>query len=211
MARSGFSGTRGWDVNSSYKFNGARGGNGNNAFMINGALISDNGSQWDMAPNAEAVQEFKAVTTAYDASYGHEAGGVVNQTIKSGSNRWNGDLFEYLRNGVLDANYFQSNLAGQARGRHEVSQFGGVFGGPIRKDKDFLFVSFEGWQEAIPFPGCHGTARRFRTTCATERTSPSTASLSTIPSPRIRAAPSRANPAAARTAPLTGAIRSQAM
>jgi hypothetical protein len=150
---SGFSGTRGWDVNASYKFNGARQGNGNNAFMINGAIISDNGSQWDLAPNAEAVQEFKAVTTAYDASYGHEAGGVVNQTIKAGSNRWNGDLFEYLRNGVLDANYWQSNFAGQARGRHEVSQFGGVFGGPIRKDKDFVFVSFEGWQEAIPFPG----------------------------------------------------------
>ena len=154
---SGFSGTRGWDVTNEYKFNGARQGNGNNVFMINGAVISDNGSQWDLSPNVEAIQEFKAVTTAYDASYGHEAGGVVNFTIKSGTNNWHGDVFDYLRNSVFDANYFQSNFAGQPRGRHEVNQFGGVLGGPIRKDKDFLFLSFEGWQEAIPFPGAGTT------------------------------------------------------
>jgi hypothetical protein len=154
---SGFSGTRGWDVNNEYKFNGARQGNGNNVFMLNGGVISDNGSQWDLAPNVEAIQEFKAVTTAYDASYGHEAGGVVNTTIKSGTNSWHGDVFEYLRNSVLDANYFQSNFAGQPKGRHEVSQFGGILGGPIRKNKDFLFLSFEGWQEAIPFPGAGTT------------------------------------------------------
>ncbi len=154
---SGFSGTRGWDVNNEYKFNGARQGNGNNVFTINGAVISDNGSQWDLSPNAEAIQEFKAVTTAYDASYGHEAGGAVNFTIKAGTNNWHGDVFDYLRNSVFDANYFQSNFAGQAKGRHEVNQFGGVFGGPIRKNKDFLFLSFEGWQEAIPFPGAGTT------------------------------------------------------
>jgi len=50
VGASGFSGTRGWDVNNSYKFNGARAGNGNNAFLLNGTLISDNGSQWDFAP-----------------------------------------------------------------------------------------------------------------------------------------------------------------
>src|SRR5450432_3014739 len=82
----GFSGTRGWDVNSSYKFNGARGGNGNNVFLLNGTLISDNGSQWDLAPSVDAIQEFSAMTTIYDAQYGHEAGGVVNTVIKSGSN-----------------------------------------------------------------------------------------------------------------------------
>ncbi len=123
-------------------------------------MISDNGSQWDLAPNAESIQEFKAVTTAYDASYGHEAGGAVNFTIKAGTNNWHGDIFEYLRNSVLDSNFYQSNFAGQAKGRHEVSQFGGILGGPIRKDKDFLFLSFEGWQEAIPFPGAGTTTFR---------------------------------------------------
>jgi hypothetical protein len=150
---SGFSGTRGWDVNSSYKFNGARQGNGNNVFMLNGTPISDNGSQWDFAPSVDAIQEFKAETTAYDASYGHEAGGVVNTTIRSGTNNWHGDVYDYFRNRLLDANFFQSNIAGLNKGRHNQNQFGGVFGGPIRKDKDFLFASYEGWQEVVPFPG----------------------------------------------------------
>ncbi len=155
---SGFSGTRGWDVNSSYKFNGARSGNGNNAFLLNGTLISDNGSQWDFAPSVDAIQEFSAMTTIYDAQYGHEAGGVVNTVIKSGSNNWHGTAFDYLRNRVLDANTFGNNLVGAPKGRHNVNQFGGTFGGPIRKDKDFLFASFEGWQEVIPFPGAGVTA-----------------------------------------------------
>ena len=150
---SGFSGTRGWDVNSSYKFNGARQGNGNNVFMLNGTPISDNGSQWEFAPSVDAIQEFKAETTAYDASYGHEAGGVVNTTIKSGTNSWHGDVYDYFRNAHLDANTFQLNLAGQKKGRHNQNQFGGVFGGPLRKDKDFLFASYEGWQEVVPFSG----------------------------------------------------------
>jgi hypothetical protein len=155
---SGFSGTRGWDVNSSYKFNGARAGNGNNSFSLNGGIISDNGSQWDFAPSVDAIQEFTAITTAYDASYGHEAGGVVNTTIRGGTNNWHGDVYDYFRNRVLDANNFANNFAGLPKGRHDQNQFGGVFGGPIRKDKDFLFMSFEGWQEIVPFPGSGVTA-----------------------------------------------------
>ncbi len=154
---SGFSGTRAWDVTNEYKFNGARQGNGNNAFNMNGTIISDNGSQWDFAPSVDAIQEFKAVTTTYDASIGHEAGGAVYTTIKSGSNNWHGTLYDYVRNSVLDANYFQSNFAGQPKGRLEVNQFGGTVGGPVRKDKDFMFLSFEGYQEAIPFPGAGTT------------------------------------------------------
>jgi hypothetical protein len=153
----GFSGTRGWDVNNSYKFNGARQGNGNNVFMLNGTPISDNGSQWEFAPSVDAIQEFKAETTAYDASYGHEAGGVVNTTIRGGTNNWHGDVYDYFRNRLLDANFFQNNVAGAKKGRHNQNQFGGVFGGPIRKDKDFLFASYEGWQEVIPFPGAGTT------------------------------------------------------
>jgi hypothetical protein len=155
---SGFSGTRGWDVNSSYKFNGARAGNGNNTFSMNGGIISDNGSQWDFAPSVDAEQEFTAITTAYDASYGHEAGGVVNITIRAGTNNWHGDVYDYFRNRVLDANNFALNYAGVGKGRHNQNQFGGVIGGPIRKDKDFLFLSFEGWQEVVPFPGSGVTA-----------------------------------------------------
>jgi hypothetical protein len=150
---SGFSGTRGWDVNNSYKFNGARGGNGNNVFMLNGTAISNESSTWEFAPSVDAVQEFSAMTTVYDAQYGHEAGGVVNTVIKGGTNSYHGDVYEYFRNGVLDANNFSNNVGGLAKGNHQQHQFGGVFGGPIRKDKDFFFGSYEGWQEVIPFPG----------------------------------------------------------
>src|SRR5262245_44033064 len=138
---SGFSGTRGWDVNSSYKINGAR--QGGNLFLLNGAPISDFNGQWQIAPNVEGIQEFKVMTNTYDASYGRFQGGVVNTTMKSGSNAWKGDVFEYWRNRVLDANSFQSNYAGLKKGFHNQHQFGGVVTGPIRKDKDFVMFSFE--------------------------------------------------------------------
>jgi len=149
---SGFSGTRGWDVNNSYKFNGARAGNGNNLFLLNGSPISREDSSWEFAPSVDAIQEFNAITTVFDGQYGHEAGGVVNTIIKSGTNRLKGDVYDYFRNRVLDANSFQNNFAGLGKGRHNQNQFGGVVGGPIRKDKDFLFGSYEGWQEVVPFP-----------------------------------------------------------
>jgi hypothetical protein len=150
---SGFSGTRAWDVNGSYKFNGARGGNGNNLFMLNGSPISNESSSWLFAPNVDHVQEFSVMTTVYDAQYGNEAGGVVNTIVKSGTNNWHGDVYEYFRNAVLDANNFANNIGGLAKGNHQQHQFGGFFGGPIRKDKDFISASYEGWQEVIPFPG----------------------------------------------------------
>ncbi|HYP05311.1 MAG TPA: carboxypeptidase regulatory-like domain-containing protein, partial [Bryobacteraceae bacterium] len=147
---SGFSGTRGWDVNSNYKINGAR--TGQNLFLLNGAPISDQNGMWQLAPNVEAVEEFKVMTNTYDASYGRFGGGVVNTTLRSGSNEWHGNVFEFFRNRVFDANSFQNNLTGAPRGFHNQHQFGGVVGGPIRKDKDMVFFSFEGWQEVVPFP-----------------------------------------------------------
>ena len=152
---SGFSGTRGWDVNSSYKINGAR--TGENLFLLNGAPISDAGGSWQVAPNVEAVQEFKVMTNTYDSSFGRFGGGVVNTTLRSGSNHWHGDVFEYWRNRILDANTFQNNTQGLGKGYHNQHQFGGVVGGPVRKDKDFIFGSFEGWQEVVPFPALAST------------------------------------------------------
>src|SRR5215510_9903686 len=147
---SGFSGTRGWDVNNSYRINGARAGQ--NLFLLNGAPISNNGGTWQLAPNVEAVQEFKVMTNTYDASYGRFGGGVVNTTVKGGSKAWHGDVFDYFRNKVFDANTFQNNLINRPKAKHNQHQFGGVVGGPIRKDKDFIFFSFEGWRERIGFP-----------------------------------------------------------
>src|SRR5579885_1013746 len=145
----GFSGTRGWDVNNKYRINGGR--EGESQFLLNGAPISDKDGNWQLAPNVEAVQEFKVMTNTYDAQFGRFTGGIVNTTLKSGTNEWHGDVFEYFRNSVLDANTTQNNQAGQGRGKHNQHQFGGVVGGPIRKDKDFIFYSQESWREVVPF------------------------------------------------------------
>lgn len=146
---SGFSGTRGWDVNGSYIINGGR--VGTNQFLLNGAPISLVGS-WQLAPNMEAIQEFKIMTNTYDAQFGRTGGGTVNINLKSGTNDWHGSLFDYVRNDVLDANTTQNNRQGASRGKHITHQFGGTVGGPIRKDKDFFLFSFEGFREIVPFP-----------------------------------------------------------
>jgi Carboxypeptidase regulatory-like domain len=146
----GNSGTRGWDTTNAYKINGAR--TGQNLFLLNGAPISDNNGTWQLAPNVEAVQEFKVMTNTYDSSYGRFGGGVVNTTIKGGSNDWHGDVFDYFRNAVLDANRTENKQTtpNTKRPAHNQHQFGGVVGGAIRKNKDFIFGSFEGWREVQP-------------------------------------------------------------
>ena len=145
----GFSGTRGWDTNGSYVMNG--GVSGSNSFSLNGAPISLTGS-WQVAPNVDAIQEFKVMVNTYDAGVGRTGGGSVNTTLKSGSNQWHGTLFEFMRNQILDANYTQNNKVGAPRGKHITNQFGGTLGGALKKDKDFVFFSFEGFQERVPFP-----------------------------------------------------------
>ncbi|HEV8482703.1 MAG TPA: hypothetical protein VGV87_04015, partial [Blastocatellia bacterium] len=89
--------------------------------------------------------------------FGRFGGGVVNTTLRSGTNDWHGSLFDYFRNRIFDANYFQNNFRGAPKDKHNQHQFGGAAGGPIRKDKDFLFVSFEGWRERIGFPALSST------------------------------------------------------
>lgn len=145
----GFSGTRAWDVNGSFTMNGGR--TGTNQFLLNGAPISTDGA-FNLAPNVEAIQEFKVMVNTYDAQFGRSGGGHVNTTLKAGTNEWHGSLFEFWRNRILDANATQNNAAGQKRGFRNQHQFGGIVGGPIRKNKDFVFFSFEGWKELTPFP-----------------------------------------------------------
>ena len=146
---SGFSGTRGWDANGSYVMNG--GVSGSNSFSLNGAPISLTGS-WQVAPNVDAIQEFKVMTNTYDAAIGRTGGGSVNTTLKSGTNKWHGSVADFMRNSVLDANYTQNNRVGAPRGKHITHQFNAVLGGALRKDRDFVFGSFEGFREVVPFP-----------------------------------------------------------
>jgi hypothetical protein len=103
--------------------------------------------------NPDAIQEFKIQTSTYDASFGRNPGANVNVVSKSGTNSWHGTAFEFLRNGQLDANGFFYNrdiCGGTYKGRScpkqvlTQNQYGGVIGGPIKKDKLFVFGSYEG-------------------------------------------------------------------
>src|SRR3954451_24250378 len=87
----------------------------------------------------DALEEFRIISNNYAAEYGHSTGGIVALSTRSGTNEYHGSLFEYLRNDALDARNFFSKTKPPLR----LNQFGGAFGGPIRKDKTHFFVSWE--------------------------------------------------------------------
>jgi len=98
-------------------------------------------------PSPDAIQEFKVQTSTYDASYGRNPGANVNVLTKSGSNAFHGTLFEFFRNEDLDANGFFENAEGVGKQVLKQNQFGGTFGGPIKKDKLFFFGSYQGTRQ----------------------------------------------------------------
>lgn len=110
-------------------------------FMINGVDNNDFLSNNPIVdPNPDAVAEFKILTNNYTAEYGRTSGGIVNQVIKSGTNAFHGDLFEFLRNEDLNAaDYFT-----QSRTVFKRNMFGGTVGGPIVKNKLFFFFGYQG-------------------------------------------------------------------
>ncbi|HEY2931877.1 MAG TPA: TonB-dependent receptor [Acidobacteriota bacterium] len=103
----------------------------------------DKSSALTHKPSVDAIQEFKVQTSTFSAEYGQGAGAVVNATLKSGTNSLHGSLFEFHRNSALDATpYFQPpNTKKPLFIEH---QFGGTAGGPIRRNRTFLFFSYEG-------------------------------------------------------------------
>ncbi len=98
-------------------------------------------------PATEAIQEFIVQTSLYDASQGRNSGGVIAAVTKSGTNEFHGNVYEFLRNRVLNANDFFLNASGQRRPILTRNQFGFTLGGPIVKDRTFFFVSYQGTRE----------------------------------------------------------------
>jgi hypothetical protein len=94
-------------------------------------------------PFPDAVQEFKVEWSSAAPQYGYHSTATVNAITKSGTNQWHGDLFEFLRNGDLNANDFFSNQAGRPRDTYKRNQFGGTVGGPIKHDKLFFFAGYQ--------------------------------------------------------------------
>ncbi len=129
-----------------------------NAFLINGGDVQEpKNSGASVIPNLDAIQEFRVLTSTFDAEYGRFAGAIVNVITKSGTNEFHGSAFEFLRNEKLNAkNYFDQNrsdpstglpIPNTARGVFKRNQFGGTFGGPIFKNKMFFFSDYQGTRE----------------------------------------------------------------
>src|ERR1700722_15587332 len=101
----------------------------------------------------DALQEFKVITDNYSAEYGHVGGAVINAVMRSGTNQFHGTAWDFLRNTQLNAVGFFKPTGGQ-KPVYIQNQFGGAGGGPIKKDKIFFFVDYEGWrrlQRALSF------------------------------------------------------------
>ncbi|HVI10779.1 MAG TPA: carboxypeptidase regulatory-like domain-containing protein [Candidatus Binatia bacterium] len=113
-----------------------------NNFSVNGGDANDQFVNLPtVQPTPDSVEEFRVITNTFDAEYGRNSGSVVNVITKSGTNQFHGDIYEYFRNTVLDAkNYFDA----EGRPQWNQNQFGGTFGGPIKKDRTFFFISYEG-------------------------------------------------------------------
>lgn len=103
------------------------------------------GAASQVRPNMSAMQEFKMEVSGFSAENGRMAGGVMNMVIRSGTNRFHGDVFEYLRNDIFDARAFFDTKKLPLR----RNQYGATLHGPIRKDKTFFMVSWEGYREVL--------------------------------------------------------------
>ena len=122
----------------------------NNNFLLDGVdnnsyvLDLQSFSSQSVAPSIDALQEFKVQNNNFSAEFGRYGGAVINATLKSGTNELHGSMFEFLRNDVLDANNFFNNTAGRSLPAFRQNQFGGTAGGPLARNKLFLFGSYQG-------------------------------------------------------------------
>jgi hypothetical protein len=97
-----------------------------------------------VTPPPDALQEFRIQTRTYSTEFGTSAGAVVNASTKSGTNKFHGDVWDYLRNSFLDANTYFNDYTDTPRGHFTQNQFGGTLGGPVVRDHTFFFGAYQG-------------------------------------------------------------------
>jgi hypothetical protein len=125
-----------------------------NNYLLDGTDIMDALGRTAAGANGvvsgiESVQEFTVLTNTYSAQYGRASGGVFNIATRSGTNQLHGTAFEYLRNSALDAANFFENATGSPKAPFKRNQFGFSAGGPIVKDRLFIFGAYEGFRESL--------------------------------------------------------------
>ena len=124
----------------------------NNNYLIEGISATDyNVAELNTTPlpNPDVVQEFKVQTSLYDASQGRNGGGNINAILKSGTNAFHGDVYEFFRNTVFDANEYFLKGSGAARPVIQQNIFGGSLGGPVIPGGKlgFFFVNYQGTRQ----------------------------------------------------------------
>jgi hypothetical protein len=130
------------------------GASSNNEFLLDGAPNNANqgGNNIAYVPPAAAVQEMKISTNSYDAQYGRTAGGVVNMSLKSGTNSFHGEVYDYMRRKALAANSFLLNSRQSPKTDQYIDQYGFSVDGPIFKNKTFFLFTGEKYREGTPAP-----------------------------------------------------------
>ncbi len=150
---------RGLNANGWFTANGTRPAQNN--YMLDGIDNNTNdvdflsGAAYVVKPPIDAIGEFRLQTNSFSAEFGRAGGAVLNATLKSGTNALHGSAWEFLRNDKLDATDYFLNANGQKKGAFKQNQFGVTAGGPIRKNKTFVFGDYEGTRirQAIPETG----------------------------------------------------------
>jgi hypothetical protein len=157
--------TRGNAASGAFSANGSRPAQNN--YMLDGIDNNSdtvdflNGTNFVVLPPVDAIQEFKVQTTDFSAEYGRSGAAVLNATIKSGTNDFHGAGWEFFRNDKLDAaDYFERVGNTTKKGELRLNQFGVAVGGPVIKNKVFIFGDFEGLRrrQGSPHTGSVPTA-----------------------------------------------------
>src|SRR3984957_20653937 len=146
-----------------YQIGGGLAGQG--AFLFDGSSLNEVLSNSTvLVPAQDVVQEFRVVTSVPSPEFGGFSGGVVSFTSRAGSNAFHGSAYEYLRNTVLDANNFFNNASSVPRSQLVQNQFGVTIGGPVVKDRTFLFLNYERFtrRNGIPYEGRTPTPSELR-------------------------------------------------
>jgi Carboxypeptidase regulatory-like domain len=126
-----------------FSVNGGR--EASNGFMLNGGSVEEgrnNGA--GLVPNLDSIEEFKVITSAGSAEYGQYSGAIVNVVTKSGTNQFHGSAFEFVRNEKFDSR----NFFDPSRGAFKRNQFGGTIGGPIIKNRLFVYGDYQGTRQS---------------------------------------------------------------
>jgi len=148
----------------SFAVNGTRGDQNN--FTLDG-IDNNSNDNGDVAvlSSVDAIAEFKIETLNYSPEFGRSGGAVINATTKSGTNKFHGSAWEFLRNDAFDAAQYGFGSV-LTKAPYKQNQFGATFGGPIKKDKAFFFVDYEGTRihqaqsdiVTVPTDGTNGTS-----------------------------------------------------